>query len=72
MENKFNLFNDTRKKQEENFFRCDDFIEENFVKAEVFRYYALQSFTTCKEKCNNVKVKKCKSRYIDKYKNTNV
>ena len=72
MENKFNYFNFDDKKEPENNFRCDDFIQENFVRAEVFRYYALQSFTACKEKCNNLKVKKCKSRYIDKYKNTNV
>lgn len=72
MENKFNLFNDTRKKQEENFFRCDDFIEENFVRSEMFRHYALQSFNTCKEKYKGIKVKKYKNIDIDKYKNINV
>lgn len=72
MENKFNSFSDTGKRQEENFFRCDDFIQENFVRAEVFRSYALQSFNAWKEKSKDIKVKKYKSRYIDKYKSINV
>lgn len=72
MENKFNSFSDTRKKQEENYFRCDDFIEENFIRSEMFRHYALQSLNIRKEKCKDIKVKKYKNRYIDKYKNVSL
>lgn len=70
MENKFN--SDIGKGQEENCFRCDDFIEENFLRAEEFRRYALQSFHTCKEKCKDIKVQKHKNRYMDKYKSINI
>lgn len=72
MENKFNYFNFDDKKEKENNFRCDDFIQENFVRAEEFRFYALQSFHTCKEKCKDIKVKKYKNINIDKYKNINI
>lgn len=72
MENKFNLFNDTRKRQEENYFKCDDFIEENFLRAEEFRHYALQSFHKCKVKFKDIKVKKYKNGYIDKCKSINI
>lgn len=72
MNNNFNKFNDFDKRQEENYFRCDDFIEENFVRAEKFRSYALQSFNTWKEKSKDIKVKKYKNGYIDKYKNINI
>ncbi len=72
MNNNFNKFNDFDKRQEENYFRCDDFIEENFVRAEEFRHYALQSFHTCKGKFKDIKVKKYKNGYIDKYKSINV
>lgn len=72
MENKFNSFSNTGKRQEENYFRCDDFIPENFFRAEKFRAYALQSFNTLKDKCKDVKAKKYKSRYVDKYKSINI
>lgn len=72
MENKFNSFSDTGKRQEENYFRCDDFIPENFVRAEKFRSYALQSFYAWKEKYKDIKVKKYKDRNVYKYKNINL
>lgn len=72
LENKFNCFKDYDKKQEENYFRCDDFIEENFLRAEEFRFYALQSFHTCKEKCKDIKVQKHKNRFIERYKSINI
>lgn len=72
MENKFNSFSDTGKRQEENYFRCDDFIEENFLRAEEFKHYALQSMNIRKEKCKGIKVKKYKNVDIDKYKNINI
>lgn len=72
MENKFNYFNFDDKKEQENYFRCDDFIEENFVRAEEFRHYALQSFHTCKGKFKNIKVKKYKNGYIEKCKSINI
>lgn len=72
MENKFNYFDFVDKKREENFFRCDDFIPENFVRAKEFRFYALQSFHTCKEKCKDIKVDNRKNIHIDKYKNINM
>lgn len=72
MNNNFNKFNDFDKRQEENYFRCDDFIEENFLRAEEFRHYALRSFHTCKEKYKGIKVKKYKNGYIDKCKSINM
>lgn len=72
MENKFNYFNFDDKKEPENSFRCDDFIQENYVRAEVFRFYALQSFYAWKEKCKTTKVKKYKSRYVEKCRNINI
>lgn len=72
MNNNFNKFNDFDKKQEENFFRCDDFIEENLVRSEMFRHYALQSFYKCKVKFNDIKMDKRKNAHIDKYKNINI
>lgn len=56
LDNSFNKFNDFDKKQEENYFRCDDFIQENFVRAEKFRSYALQSFNIWKEKSKDIKM----------------
>lgn len=61
MENKFNCFKDYDKKQ-----------EENFLRAEEFRFYALQSFHTCKEKCKDIKVQKHKNRFIERYKSINI
>lgn len=72
MNNNFNKFNDFDKRQEENYFRCDDFIEENLLRAEKFRHYALQSLNFFKEKCKDIKVKKYKNVDIDKYKNINI